>query len=169
VMIALIRAPRSVTRAVVDETEGEKPTPNVFREWLDGLRVVLGSRFISLLFLFAGLSLVAEGLFEVMIVPYVKDVLGGGARELGWLLTAQAVGGLLGGVFVARASRRVKPVTMVGVGLVLLGLIEVAIFNAPILAMDLVLFATAGPPVIGLQTGSQTLLQTSVADQFRGR
>ena len=169
VLIALIRAPRRVTRATVDDTAGEKPEPHVWRELMEGLRLVGGNRLISALFLLAGLAMVSEGFFEVMIIPYVKDVLRGGAQELGWMMTAQAVGGLVGGVFVARVSKRVKPVNLLGAGLFLLGLIDMLIFNIPILPVNLLLFVLAGPPVIGLQTSAQTLLQTNVVDQFRGR
>jgi MFS family permease len=167
VMIALIRAPRSVTRAAPGEGEGA--APNAWREWLEGLHMVRANRLISLLFLFMGVAMVSEGFFEVLITPYVKDVLRGGAQELGWMMTAQAVGGLLGGAFVGRVSKKVKPANLIGPGLFLLGLIDLAIFNIPVLQVDLLLFVLAGPPVIGGQTGIQTLLQTSVEDRYRGR
>src|SRR5439155_12248541 len=133
VMIALIRAPRSVTRSAPGEGESAATAPNVWREWLEGLRLVRANRLISLLFLFMGVAMVSEGFFEVLIIPYVKDVLRGGAQELGWMMTAQAVGGLLGGAFVGRVSRKVKPANLIGPGLFLLGLIDLAIFNIPVL------------------------------------
>jgi MFS family permease len=105
----------------------------------------------------------------VLIIPYVKDTLRGGSQELGWMMTAQAIGGLVGGVFVGRVSKRVKPAGLIGPGLILLGLLDLAIFNLPVLQLDVLLFVLAGPPVIGLQTGIQTLLQLSVEDRFMGR
>jgi predicted MFS family arabinose efflux permease len=168
-MIALIRAPRSVTRAAVEPADGEVRRPHVWREWLEGLRLVRDNRLISALFLFAGVAMVSEGFFEVLIIPYVKDILRGGSQELGWMMTAQAIGGLLGGVFVGRVSNRVKPARLIGPGLFLLGLLDLAIFNLPVLQLDLLLFVLAGPPVVGLQTGVQTLLQLNVEDRFRGR
>ncbi|MFL5731610.1 MAG: MFS transporter, partial [Chloroflexia bacterium] len=68
-LIALIRAPRSITRAVVAEEAHDKP-PNIWREWLEGLRLVRGSRLISLLFVLAGISMLSEGFFEVVIIPF---------------------------------------------------------------------------------------------------
>ncbi|MFL5733191.1 MAG: hypothetical protein ACJ78Q_08320, partial [Chloroflexia bacterium] len=78
-------------------------------------------------------------------------------------------GGLIGGVLVARLSKRVKVANLIGPGLFMLGLFDMAVFNVPILAFDLLMFALAGPPVIALQTGAQTLLQTNVEDRFMGR
>jgi MFS family permease len=172
-MIALIHAPRSVTRAMIDETErsdaAKRSAPNVLREWLEGLRLVRGNRLISALFLFSGIERVAVGVFVVMIVPFAKDVLGGGAQELGWMMSAQAVGGLAGGVLAAWVISRFRPVNLVGAGLVLLGLIDLAIFNIPVLPVILLLFVLAGLPVIVVGTSVQTLLQTGADDRFRGR
>lgn len=171
-MIALIRAPRHVTRATqATDAEGTEVTvpPNVLREWLEGIRLVKNDRLIALLFIFIGVSLISEGFFQVMITPFVMDTLGGDARELGWLMTAQAVGGLLGGLVIGSLSTRVKPARMVAVGLLLLGLIDLAVFNIPNLPVGLVLFMLAGPPVIALHTGVMTLLQTRAEDRYRGR
>jgi predicted MFS family arabinose efflux permease len=168
-LIAAIRAPKEVTRAQRPAGEEVAPNPHVLREWLEGLVMVKHDRLIMLLFVFMGVSLIAEGFFEVMITPFVTDTLGGGARELGWLLTAQAVGGLVGGLVIGRLSNRIKPASLVSLGLIALGLIEVATFNIPNLPANLVFFMLAGPPVIALNTGIMTLMQTRVEDRFRGR
>jgi predicted MFS family arabinose efflux permease len=168
-LIALIRAPRSVTRVVSEAPAADTPRPNVWRELLEGLVLVRGSRLITALFLFMGVAMISEGFFEVLVIPYVADVLRGGAQELGWMMTAQAVGGLVGGVLVGRLSQRVAPAAFIGPGLLILGLLDIAIFNMPVLALNLLFFVLAGPAVIGLQTGIQTLLQTNVEDRYMGR
>lgn len=171
-MISLIRAPRSVTRAEHHLTpEGEAPAaaPNVLHELMEGLRLVLHDRLIGALFIFMSVAMLGEGFFEVLIIPYVKDSLHGTAQELGWLFTAQACGGLVGGIFIGRLSKRFKPAALIGPGLFFLGAMDAAVFNVPILQVDLLLFLLVGPPVIALQTGIQTLLQTNVADRYMGR
>jgi hypothetical protein len=86
----------------------------------------------------------------------------GSALELGWLISAQAVGGILGRVAVAQ----------LGPSAVLFGLIDLAIFNAPALipgvAIPLVLFVLVGLPA-ALGASMTTILQTIVADQYHGR
>jgi MFS family permease len=171
ILIALIAAPRSVTRAEVEETrEGEvSAKPSVMRELTEGLQLVARSSLILALFLFMSVSMISEGLFEVMIVPYINDVLHGGSEELGWLFTVQAIGGLLGGVLIGHFGKRVHAANLIGPGLFVLGLMTVATFAVPIFFLDAIFFLLVGPAVVGMQTGIQTLLQTHVEDRFRGR
>ena len=169
IMIALINAPRSITRVTTAEGEPAKRETNVLHEWLEGLKLVRGSRLIGALFLLMGVAMIAEGLFEVMIIPYVKDVLRGGSQELGFLFTGQAVGGLVGGVIVGRMSKRLNVANLVGPGLFALGLLELAVFNVPIFYFDILFFVLVGPAVIALETGIQTLLQMNVEDRYMGR
>ncbi len=169
-LIALISAPSSVTRAdpaEVDGVAGEKG--NLRREWVEGMKVVRHNRVVSSLFVLFGVNMVAEGILSVLMVIYVQAILGGGSMEVGWLLTAQAVGGLVGSLFVGRWSRSIKASQMVWIGFVLLGIIDLMTFNSGVLWIALVLMAIVGVPVTLLQTGVMTLFQTSVEDRFRGR
>lgn len=168
IMVALINAPASITRATHDDTHEEKPR-SLVGQWVDGLSLVRRNRTVSALFILLGFNAVAEGILGVLIVIYVQTSLGGSALELGWLLTAQAVGGLLGGLFVARVSKIVQPKHLVLYGFVLLGIIDILIFNIPNLPVNIALMVVVGLPVVGLQAGVMTLFQTSVPDNFRGR
>jgi MFS family permease len=113
--------------------------------------------------------MLSEGLFEVMVIPYVQDVLQGGSQELGLLFTTQAVGGLIGGVLIGRLGKRVNVANLIGPGVFVLGLMTVLTFTVPIFALDLLFFFLVGPAVVGMQTGIQTLLQIHVEDRYRGR
>ena len=100
-------------------------------------------------------------------------MLRGGSLAVGWLLSAQAIGGIIGGVIISVVAARFAPARLLGWGSVGVGLIDTAIFNYPSflsgVGLGLVLFALAGLPVSALQAGLMTLFQTSVADRFRGR
>ena len=168
-LIALIAAPRSVTRAEVDSSAEATAKPNVLRELVEGLRLVIHRRLILTLFLFMSVSTLSEGLFEVMIIPYIKDVLHGGAQELGLLFTTQAVGGLLAGMFIGRLGKRLNVANLIGPGVFILGLMTLATFTVPIFILDMLFFFLVGPAVVGMQTGIQTLLQIHVEDRYRGR
>jgi len=104
---------------------------------------------------------------------FVNKVLGGGALEIGWLMSAQAVGGLIGGVIVGFASRLLSPARLIGLSAIMFGLIDLAIFNYPAfipgIALGLILFVVVGVPGVGFMSGVNTLLQTAVVDQYRGR
>jgi MFS family permease len=168
-MIALISAPPSVTRADPVEDGGAEKKSGVRSDWVEGMKIVQHNRVVASLFALLGVNMIAEGILSVLMVIYVQAVLGGGSVEVGWLLTAQAVGGLVGSLLVGKVSRSIKAWQMVWIGFVLLGIIDMAIFNSGVLWIALVLMAIVGVPVTLLQTGVMTLFQTSVEDRFRGR
>jgi Na+/melibiose symporter-like transporter len=145
----------------------------VWREWLAGLRLVRRERPILIVFVMLAITSLGEGIMGVLFVVFVKRVLGGGALELGWLMSAQAVGGLIGGLLVGSAGRIFAPARLIGLSGVLFGAIDLAIFNYPAfvpgIVLGLILFVVVGIPGVGFATGVNTLLQTTVADQYRGR
>jgi MFS family permease len=173
ILIALIRQPLDAAR-----TEAPKQTPGgsfgaIWHDWLAGLRLVRGNRLVMGLFTIAAITSVGEGVLSVLFVPFVTDVLRGDALELGWLMSAQAVGGLLGGVLLARVGSRLEPVRILGPSAILFGLIDLAIFNYPAFftgfVIALILFIVVGLPGAALSAGFSTLLQNGVADAYRGR
>lgn len=145
------------------------PLGRTWREWRDGLRLVQSDRLLSGIFVVWGLAAVAEGTFEVLSVPWVKQSLHGGALQFGWLMSAQAIGGVMGGLLTGWAGRRLGPVALIGISLLSIGAADLAIWNVPMLPFDLVVIALVGLPAIGFTAGTTTLLQSSVADHFRGR
>jgi MFS family permease len=171
-MVWLIAAPESVTRAQPEPGESvaeDQGKPNILREWKEGLALVAGNRIVTSLFVLLGISALAEGFIAVFYAIFVQTSLGGGELELGWLLTAQAAGGLVGGIFIGRMSDRFSPRQMVGYGFLVLGVLDVIIFTGTSLAAAIALLFIVGIPVVGLSTGAMTLFQTSVPDRFRGR
>jgi MFS family permease len=110
---------------------------------------------------------------SALFVIFVNQVLGGAALELGWLMSAQAVGGLIGSVLVGAVGQRFSTTRLLGLSAILFGAIDLAIFNYPMfipgIALGLILFVIVGIPGVGFMTGVSTLLQTGIADQYRGR
>ena len=145
----------------------------VWREWTEGLRLVGTGRVLLTVFLVGAVTGLGEGVFLALFPPFVRVALEGGALELGWLMSAQAVGGVLGGLVVGSAAARLSPPRLLGLGAVLFGLVDLAIFVYPSfvqsIAVGLALFVLVGIPAAGMLAGLQTLLQTSAEDRFRGR
>jgi MFS family permease len=145
----------------------------VWREWAEGLRLVGTGRVLLTVFGVGAVTGLGEGVFLALFPPFVRVALGGGALELGWLMSAQAVGGVLGGLVVGAAAARLSPPRLLGSGAVLFGLIDLAIFVYPSfvqsIAVGLALFVLVGVPAAGMLAGLQTLLQTSAKDHLRGR
>jgi MFS family permease len=114
-----------------------------------------------------------EGVFGSLYPIFVYRILHGGALQIGQLMSAQAVGGLIGGLLVGLAGKRVMSRWVIGVGQVLFGLIDLAIFNTPALFpmywLSVGLFVAVGVPGLFSSTGAQSLLQASAPDAYRGR
>jgi MFS family permease len=175
ILLALIAMPTNVQH----EQRDEHPTgiATVWQELAAGLRYARYDRLISPLFIIVGTSMISEGIGNVLGFPWLKETLHGGALERGWLASAQAVGGVLGGLAIGRLAQRVQPVAlMTGSGMILgaasLALINIAAFPVPpalVMPLALALRAVQGAPIIGFYVSLETLLQQAAPDRYRGR
>lgn len=173
-MIALISTSGRVERAgVVTAEVAQRAWIKVWREWVEGVTLVRRHRALAVLLSLKGIAFLGEGVFSVMFVVWVRDVLEGGSRELGWLMSAQATGGLLGGVLIGSVASRFTPVRLFGVGNIVFGILDLALFNYPLffsgIWVGIALIGLVGIPTIGMGAGLTTLLQRSVRDEYRGR
>jgi MFS family permease len=137
------------------------------------MRLVQGDRVILTIFVFLAVTGLGEGVIVTLLPAFVKEVLRGGALELGWLMSAQAVGGLIGGLVVGYAANALTPSRLLGLSAVAIGLIDLTIFNYPAffsgITLGLILFVVVGVPVTGVLTSLYTLLQNATEDRYRGR
>jgi len=147
----------------------------VWSEWRDGLRLMRADPTITAIFAATGTAMIGEGFFSVMLVPFVKEILHGGPQDFGLLASAQAIGGLIGSLFIGRIGRTIRPGILIPISGFLFGLSDIALANLPghgglpPLLVGVVAISLAGAPVVGFTVGLQTLLQSSAADAYRGR
>jgi MFS family permease len=141
----------------------------LWRDWRDGLRLVMQSGRILWLFVVASTTSFGGAMFDPLIAPWVRAVLHAGAATLGWLLSAGALGGLLGGIILTRFGRDRSPTHLNAFGNMLAGSLLLLTYNLAALPMVLILSVLAGVPLVGSGAGLQTLLQTGVPDRYRGR
>ena len=145
----------------------------VWREWVAGLRVIVSRRTLAVLLAVFAFTALGEGVFGVLYPVFVNRVLHGAALQIGELMSAQAVGGLIGGVLVGWVGRRVTSRWVMGLCSVAFGLIDLAIFNIPAFFPDfrieVALFVAVGIPGIAFMTGMQSLMQAAAPDAYRGR
>jgi MFS family permease len=178
-LIALIALPAAerVRPNVVHHAHVASVWRAVWHELIEGLRLVRRDRLVRALFIITGVAMVAEGIINVLGFPWLKQVLHGDALTRGWMASAQAVGGLIGGLLIGRVSRLVRPVYLIGLSGIVLGLVSLALINVTALPIDaslwlpvaLLLKLLQGVPIMGLFVSVDTLLQQSVADRYRGR
>ena len=171
-LIALV-GPGRGSVPVVHSAPAPAAARGVVGEWVDGLRMTLGDRELRWGLVVNGLAAVAQGIFTVLFVVFVTRELGGDGTDVGLLRGVQAIGGLLGGVLVVGMARRLQPGRLLGMSLLVFALIDLAIWNGPVLTtatwLYLGLFVAAGIPGIGVLTGLTALVQERAGDAYLGR
>jgi predicted MFS family arabinose efflux permease len=174
-MIALITAP---ARPLPGEQRivQKVPKPSVvtewvalWREWAEGLRLIRRSRLLVMLVLVVGITTFGGTMIDPLYPPFVKDVLRAGPLGFGWLLTAQAIGGIVGGLIVGHLGSAVPVGRLLGWGNILVGLLLLVQYNVPILPVSLAIAFAIGPEQVAAGVGLQTLLQSRVPGPFKGR
>ncbi len=143
--------------------------PPVWRELKDGVRYAAGFAPIRALLLLIGLVSLVGVPFTVLMPVFATDVLHGGAHTLGLLMSALGVGALGGALFLA-ARRTVR-----GLGRIILA--AVTVFGLSLVAFGLshdewlsvALLVTAGLGMMVHMASSNTILQTIVDEDKRGR
>lgn len=167
-MIALITVP-AITQHPSNEDAPRAALARVWHELVEGLRLVKDERLVAAVFTVFGITMVAEGILDVLLVAFVKQVLGVGALEFGWIITAQGIGGIAGGIIFAQLGKSLQPTRLIMLGAWATGLIFLAIVNFPMLLLAIVLVSLIGVAIMAWIISIETLLQSNVADRYRGR
>src|SRR6266542_1271876 len=86
---------------------GAGPLVKLGKDFAAGVRAAGRSPLLRAVFIVLALVGVGEGVMGSLFAVFVSGPLHGGAAELGWLASGQAVGGIVGGLAGARIARRV--------------------------------------------------------------
>ena len=161
--------PAAPPNPVASEAGGAKGILGVWREWVAGLRLVRQERLLLMLFIVLAVAFLGDSMSTVLVVPLVKVLMGRGAQFFGWLMAAQGIGGILGGLLVGGIGKRFPPRRLSALGLVVIGIDLFAIISVPHSMLVLPLMSAAGLAAAAWLISSETLLQMGTSDQFRGR
>ncbi|WP_410598880.1 MFS transporter [Amycolatopsis sp. lyj-90] len=149
------------------------PHEPVLRAWLDGLREIGREGRLRLAGVVVVLTSLAQGMFLVLFVVFVLDILNGTEGDVGLLRGVQALGGLAAGFAVATVARKVAPAALLGWGGLALGLLSAVIWNLPALTASLGvfigLFGLVGAPGVLAGSGLLSLVQTTASPERSGR
>jgi MFS family permease len=146
----------------------QKPD-STWQHVLEGFAYVAKHRRVRTLLLLFTVVGVFGWSYSVLMPAFAKDVLGVGDRQYGVLLSANGLGALCGALGVATFGHRVHRRLLVFGGL---GIFSVMLFLLAITrsyGLALVWLAIAGWGMLLYFSTTNTLIQTSVADQMRGR
>ncbi len=160
-------------RAAASKASNKGTRPHLLREFGEGVRVVVQSRMLHALFAIIAVASVGEGIMSSLFPVYVADALHGGVQQVGWLMSAQAVGGIVGGLLTGSVAKRLATTRILAIGLLLFGSIDIALFNYPrwtsAFTPAVILFVLVGIPSAFTYAAWFTLLQLEVPDQLRAR
>lgn len=139
----------------------------------DGLKLIWHEKSVRALFIINILPAIGESVMYVLFIPFVTEILQGGSLHVGGLLSAQAVGGIIGGVIISWVATHMKMHRLLGLSALIFGFVDLALFNYSTfftgIALAYGLLILAGPLAVGIGAGYNTLLQIGVSDGYRGR
>jgi len=145
------------------------PQRNVWQELHEGWRYVVDSMAIrSILLLLALVSLVGFP-YSVLMPIFASDILHGGPHTLGFLMAASGVGALGGAISLAMRKSVVGLGRYITICAALFGVSLMAFSLSRMLWLSLILMAVTGFGFMQQMASSNTVLQTIVADEKRGR
>lgn len=157
------------TAQAASVSSGVAGLSTLWHEWLDGLRLIRRDKLLRAIFLALGVSMIAEGILQVILAPWVKTVLHGTTLTFGWIATVQAIGGLIGSLLIPRISKIIAPARLIPISGMLVGLLVFAIVNVHNFLFVLILVGCVGVVVIGFFVTLFTMLQEGADDAYRGR
>jgi MFS family permease len=135
----------------------------------DGVRYALGFPPIRSVLLLVGLVSLAGLPYAVLMPIFAAEVLGGGAHTLGLLMTAPGFGALIGTVYLASRKTILGAGMRVATGGIIFSCGLIATGLSRNLPMALIGLGLAGLGMIVQLATSNTVLQTIVDDDKRGR
>lgn len=139
------------------------------RHVLEGFAYVAGHRRVRLLLLLFGVVGIFGWSYSVLLPAYATDILHVGERGYGALLSANGFGALLGALTVATYGSRLRPRLMIFGGLWLFSAMLVLLAFVRWFPLVLACLAVGGWGMLLYFATTNTLIQTSVSDEMRGR
>ena len=122
----------------------------------------------SILMFVAAVSLVAAS-YTLLMPVFAEDILQGGPRVFGYLMSATGVGALAGAIFLASRSRLNGLAEIIVVAGTLYGVGLVALSFSRSLSISLIIALVLGFSLMMQMASSNTIVQSMVDDQKRGR
>ncbi len=137
-----------------------------------GLRVLRRSRPLPALFVTTLVSQVAQGMFLVLFLAFVVQRLGGDGADVGVIRGMQAVGGVLGGLLLARVAADVRPASLIGAGFGGMAVWGFVTWNLPAVTTAVPVYAgvmaLAGPAAVACSVGLLTTVQRATPAAYLG-
>ena len=167
-LVMRLRSDLEAGRVIKERPNGRSLARSVWIEWMEGVNLVLKERWLAGVFLVMVVGWFGSSFAVVAVVPFVRHSLGGSAQVYGWTVACQGLGGIAGGLALARFPARSPALRVVACSAVAGSIIiAMAVLKSiPATLVGSFLMAVAFLPV---SVGISTLIQGHVPNEFRGR
>jgi MFS family permease len=139
------------------------------RAIVNGIKYTFTHPLIRVLIIFTGILSIFGWSYSTLVPLMAKTVFGVEARGLGYLYTATGLGSLLATFLVGAYSRKIPPIAFILGGNIVLSLALVAFSLNTNFAVALALLFLIGLGLLSQAATMNTLIQTVVRDDYRGR
>jgi MFS family permease len=142
---------------------------HIWRGLKEGFSYAFGFAPMKAIILLFGLVSLMGMPYQVLMPIFAKDILHGGAHTLGFLMGATGVGALFGAVYLASRKSVLGLERTIAVAAGVFGVGLVAFSMSRVLSLSLFLVLLVGLGMMVQMASSNTVLQTVVEDDKRGR
>lgn len=153
----------------VEENKTSKPEKNFIRDFKEGYRYLNDSPNLKSTIVMIGIMGFLVMPYNTLIPVFAKDIFNGNASTFGWLNSMAGLGALSGAFYIASYGSRVNLKKILFFFTVILGISLILFSMNRIFTLAMVLAMTAGLGMMTQFTISNTLIQTTVKDEMRGR
>lgn len=159
-MIAAVVAPPRIR---------SEETTSFFGEWRAGLSLIRRERAIAVLFAVLGLMTFGGTMLDPLYVAWVRDSLHSGPEIYAVLLTAHSVAGIVSSFALGTWGSRFSPRLLVGWMSFVAGGALIVKFDIPAVGLAIALSLLGGATSVISSIAIETLAQSTVREDFRGR
>ncbi len=143
--------------------------PYVLHELKEGFVYAFSSIPIRYILLLLALVSLAGMPYQVLMPIFARDIFHGGPETLGFLMTMAGIGALIGTIYLAARKSILGLIKMVALAAGAFGAALIIFSQSTILWLSLFLICVAGFAMIVQMASSNTILQTIVEENKRGR
>src|SRR5947209_1313605 len=163
--LAVIIALVSVKLPVLPRAEPRNPAT----ELREGLAYLRRTPSIIALLAFLGVFAALVMNFNVVMPIFARDILHGGAEELGWLWTAMGIGAVVGSITVVRWSEAAVRGRLLVASAIVAGLAELVMAFSRSMPLTLAVLFVIGWSTASFTASINAAVQSRVEDAVRGR
>lgn len=153
----------------VKSKKREIQNPDVLKEIKEGFSYTFGFAPIKSILLLVGLISLVGMPYTILMPVFAKEIFHGGPYTFGFLMGASGVGALMGAIYLAsrRSVLGLEKIIPLSAGIFGIGLVTFSLSR--LFLLSLVLMVITGLGMILQMASSNTILQTIVDDDKRGR